>query len=86
MTPAELSQQWSIMADELGLLFAHQPDEKVDASLARMRRNLTEKFLSLFPSAPPATMAAGVDCIVAEIQKRRREIEAGGQPSPVVLN
>ena len=32
-------------------------------------------------------MAAGVNSILAEIQKRRREIEAAGdEPSPSVLN
>jgi hypothetical protein len=85
MTPLELAQQWMATAEELGLLFAHYPDEKADASLARMRRNLNDKFLALFPSAEPETIAAGVDCIVAEIQKRRREIEATGA-TPLVLN
>jgi hypothetical protein len=36
MTPAELAQCWMAVADELGLLFANHPDEKVDAELARM--------------------------------------------------
>jgi hypothetical protein len=53
-------------------------DEKVAASLERMRKNLIDKFCALFPSADQQTMAAGVDCIVAEIQKRRRAIEAAG--------
>ena len=75
MTEAEMLQRWMAVADELGLLFAHQPDEKVVASLARMRQNLIDKFCALFPNAAPETMAAGVDSIIAEIQKRRREIE-----------
>ena len=86
MTEAELVQCWIAAADDVALAFAHEPDGKVDAELARMRRNLNAKFCALFPSAPPETMAAGVDCIVAEIQKRRREIEVrgGGATSPVL--
>jgi hypothetical protein len=78
MTEVELLvNRWAAAADELGLLFAHEPDEKVAASLEQMRQNLIDKFCALFPMAAPETMAAGVDCIVAEIQKRRREIEKG---------
>jgi hypothetical protein len=79
-------QRWIAAADEVALAFAHEPDGKVDAELARMRRNLNAEFLRIFPSAPPEIMAAGVDSIIAEIQKRRREIEAGGSTPPVVLN
>jgi hypothetical protein len=86
MTPAELLvNRWIAAADEVALAFAHEPDAKVDAELARMRRNLNAEFCALFPSAAPETMAAGVDCIVAEIQKRRREIEAAGV-TPRVLS
>jgi hypothetical protein len=67
-----------VAADEVALAFAHEPDGKVDAALARMRQNLIDKFLKLFPSAEPETMAAGVDCIIRSIQTRRREIERGG--------
>jgi hypothetical protein len=51
-----------------------------------MRQNLIVEFCALFPSAAPETLAAGIDCIVAEIQKRRREIEAAGYATPRVLN
>lgn len=86
MTEAELVARWIAAADEVALAFAYEPDEKVDASLARMRENLIVEFCALFRSAEPETMAAGVDCIVAEIQKRRREIEAAGETPRVVLN
>jgi hypothetical protein len=82
-TEAKLLEQWMVAADSLALLFAHQPDAKVDASLARMRHNLWAEFCALFPSADPATMAAGVDSIVAEIQKRRRAIEGAGATPPL---
>jgi hypothetical protein len=81
MTPAELAQRWMAAADDVALAFAHEPDAKVDAELTRMRQNLIDKFLEAFPGAAPTTMAAGVDCIVAEIRKCRREIEAGGATS-----
>jgi hypothetical protein len=50
-----------------------------------MRKNLNVEFLKLFP-AESATLAAGVDSIIVNIQKRRREIEAAGEPPPPVLN
>jgi hypothetical protein len=80
MTEAELLATWLAAADEIALVFAFEPDEKVAASLEQMRKNLNAKFLALFPNAEPATLAAGVDSIIAEIQKRRREIEAGAMP------
>ena len=84
MTEAEMLQRWMAAADELALFFAHEPDAKVDAALARMRQRLIAEFVALFPSADQQTMAAGVDCIVAEIQKRRRAIEAAGETSRVL--
>jgi hypothetical protein len=84
-TEAELLERWMVAAADLALLFAHEPAEKVDASLARMRHNLEAKFCALFPSADPASMAAGVDSIITEILKRRREIESAGA-TPRVVN
>jgi hypothetical protein len=75
MTEAELVQRWIAAADEVALVFAYEPDAKVDKELARMRRNLNAEFLRVFPSAPPETMAAGVDCIIRSIRDRKREIE-----------
>jgi hypothetical protein len=78
MTEAQLVESWIASIDDVALAFAHEPDAKVDASLGRMRNNLSAEFLRVFPKADPATMEAGVDSIVVAIQKRRREIEAGG--------
>jgi hypothetical protein len=86
MTEAELLQSWMAVADELGLLFAHTPDEKVDASLEQMRRNLIEKFCALFPSADQQTLAAGVDSIIVNIRERKREIEAAGETPRAMKN
>jgi hypothetical protein len=80
-----LLEKWMVAADGLALLFAHEPDAKVDASLAQMRQNLNADFCALFPTAAPATMAAGVDSIITEILKRRREIESASA-MPRVLN
>jgi hypothetical protein len=80
MTEAELVQRWIAATAELALVFAHEPDQKVEASLERMRKNLNAEFLRVFPNADPETLEAGVDSIVVAIQKRRREIEAGGAP------
>jgi hypothetical protein len=86
MTEAELVATWIAAADDVALAFAHEPDGKVDASLARMRQRITDKFLELFPNAPPDDMMAGVDSIIRTIENRRREIEAAGETPPVVLN
>jgi hypothetical protein len=74
----ELLEVWMAAAAEVGLAFAGEPDERVDASLAQMRQRLIAKFVALFQHADQQTLAAGVDSIIAEIQKRRREIEAAG--------
>ena len=82
MSEAEMLQRWIAAADEVALLFACEPDEKVDAELGAMRQRIIDQFLVLFPGVEPETMAAGVDTIIDTIQKRRREIEAtGAMPS-----
>jgi hypothetical protein len=72
---AELVATWIAAADDVALAFAHEPDGKVDAELARMRQRIIDNFLALFPSVPPDTMAAGVDTIMRHIQNRKCEIE-----------
>jgi hypothetical protein len=72
---SELPQRWLTAVDELGLLFAHEPDDRVAASLEQLRKNLHAEFCALFPSAEPEDMEAGVDCIIRSIQDRKREIE-----------
>ena len=84
MTEAELVQRWIAAADEVALAFAHEPDDRVAASLEQMRQRLIAEFVALFPSADQQTMAAGVDSIIAEIQKRRRAIEAAAETPPAL--
>jgi hypothetical protein len=84
MTEAELLQRWIAAADDVALAFAHQPDAKVDTELARMRRNLIDKFCVLFPNAERDAMVAGVDSIMRHIQDRRRELEAAGETPPAL--
>jgi hypothetical protein len=78
MTPAEWEARIMAVADDLGLLLAAEPAEKVEAALETMRSNLNAEFLKIVPHADAETMAAGVDSIVVAIQKRRHEIEAAG--------
>jgi hypothetical protein len=85
MTEAEMLERWIEAADEVALLFAHQPDAKVDAAVSQMRENLNVEFRALFPSAAPDVLGAGVDSIVGEIRRRRREIEAAGA-TPRAMN
>lgn len=84
MTPAEWEARVMAVVDDLGLFLATEPPAKVDASLGRMRKNLNTEFLRVFPNADAETMAAGVDCIVVAIQKRRRELEAEGATTRVI--
>ena len=84
MTPAEWEARIMAVVDDLGLLLAAEPDDKVEASLALMRSNLNAEFLRVFPNADAETLEAGVACIVVEIQKRRREIEVGGAMGRIV--
>ena len=84
MTEAELVERWIAAAAEVALAFAYEPDANVEASLERMRKNLNVEFLRIFPNGDPETMTAGVDSIIAEIQKRRREIESGAVPTGVL--
>lgn len=85
MTPAEWESRVMAVVDDLGLFLATEPAAKVDAALARMRQNLNADLCALFRNAAPETMAAGVDSIIAEIQKRRHEIESDGA-TPRALN
>ena len=84
MTESELVESWIASIDDVALGFAHEPDANVEASLERMRKNLNDEFLRIFPNADSETMTAGVDSIIAEIQKRRREIESGAVPTGVL--
>jgi hypothetical protein len=79
MTPAEekFVERVTAAIEDLGLLYANEPDDRVATSLEQVRANLKAEYANLFPSIP-GTTSAMVDCIVAEIQKRRREIEAAG--------
>ncbi len=85
MTPGEWEARIMTAVDDFGLFLASEPDEKVDASLERMRTNLNAEFLRAFPNADPESMAAGMDSIVVAIQKRRHELEANGA-TPRILN
>jgi hypothetical protein len=84
VTTEELADRWMTAVNDLALLFAHEPADKVEASLAQVRQNLNVDFCALFPTAPAAILAAGVASIITEILKRRREIEAAGAMPPVL--
>jgi hypothetical protein len=75
MTTAEWEARIMAVVDDLGLFLANEPDEKVDASLGRMRKNLNAKLLKVFPDADAETLAGGVDWVIRSIQDRKREIE-----------
>jgi hypothetical protein len=76
-TPEEFSARCVAVASDLALLFAHEPDEKVESSLARMRVNLVANLANVFPTYPASRVAEFVDQLILTIQARRREIERG---------
>jgi hypothetical protein len=82
MTPAEekFVDRVTAAIEDLGLLYANEPDDRVATSLEQMRANLKAEYANLFPSIP-GTTSAMVDHIIECIRNRRREIEAAGGTS-----
>jgi hypothetical protein len=78
-TPDEWLQCVFSVVDQLALLFAGTPDDRVEASLAgfadRTRAGWREAFHSLLRDEDIDSVVADV---VDRIRKRRREIEASG--------
>ena len=61
------------VADELALLYAGEPDEKVESSVHVMRANLEKDFSEIFQSS--SEVAQAVDMFLGAVQARRRAIE-----------
>ena len=83
MTEAEekFVERVTAAIEDLGLLYANEPDDRVATSLEQMRANLKAEYANLFPSIPETTSTM-VDHIIECIQARRREIEAAGATPP----
>jgi hypothetical protein len=47
-TQADFAERCAAVVDELGLLYAGEPDEKVSSSLATMRANLVAELTKMF--------------------------------------
>jgi hypothetical protein len=78
-TPAEFLARCEAVIEELALLYAHSPDDKVKASLDHVLDETRAGWIETFESfATPQDIAMVVDDIGVRIQARRREIEAGG--------
>lgn len=61
-------------AADLALLYAGEPDDKVERSLAQLRVNLEVQLSKIFAGAD---MAAAVDLFIDAVLTSRRQIEAG---------
>jgi hypothetical protein len=82
-TPAKFAERCAAAAADLALALAHEPDDRVAASLEQTRANLEAKLSKVFVVADAATVA---EMFVAAVVARRREIEAAGEMPPTVLN
>ena len=75
--PSKLVQvfvaQMAGAAEDLALLFAHQPDAAVEASLAEVRANLRADFTSRYPNA--TDWDALLDQFVQVVRGRKAAIE-----------
>jgi hypothetical protein len=54
ISPEQFSSRMTAVARDLSLLFAHEPDERVNAALDQMRRNLDKQFAEILPGPPRA--------------------------------
>jgi hypothetical protein len=76
MTAEQFMQSLVTAVKDLSLFFAGQPDERVSAALDKMRRNVGDQFIKLFPDNLEMSTTL-LDNMVDAIQTRRREIEGG---------
>ena len=65
-------------ADELALAYACTPDDRVEASLAKVADGVRGAWREALTPLPAADVDSMVADLVDRIRKRRREIEAGG--------
>jgi hypothetical protein len=76
-TPAEFLARCEAIIEELALLYAHTPDDKVKASLDRVLDETRAGWVETFKAiATPQDVAEVVADIGVRVQERRREIEA----------
>ena len=82
-TPLEFADRCAVAAEELALLFAGHPDEKVARSLEQMGANLRTELAKEF--AADVDVPTVVNLFVDAVLARKREIEAVGS-GPHALN
>ena len=70
----EFVDRISRRADDLALLLAHEPDDRVVRALARMRSNLEREMAGMFDRQAEA--AGFADYFIGYVMKRRRGIES----------
>jgi len=75
-TPDEFLKRALAVVDELALLYAGTPDDKVEASLAEFAERTRAGWREALSFLPTADVDSMVDDVVERIRKRRREIEA----------
>ena len=73
-TQADFAERCAAVVDELGLLYAGEPDEKVSSSLATMRANLVAELTKMFTNTD-VDLRAMVDRFIRAIVERKAEIE-----------
>jgi hypothetical protein len=79
MTPREFVSGCEASCASLALHFANAPDEVFERGLEAFTTNVRGKLTERFGAwVSPAVIAGTVETMRAEVQRRRREIEAGG--------
>lgn len=80
MTSADFMSHALSAIELMALAYAHLPDDVAEQSLERIGANLRREWRELLPVAvlPDDGLAEVVEDVLARVQTRRREIEAGG--------
>ena len=80
MTPDDFEARLRETVEQMALLFAFSPDDKMKEAIDSFAARILTQWTEVFPNAEPAILQQGVEVIVIEIFKRKHEIEAAGMP------
>jgi hypothetical protein len=82
-TQVEFAERCTAAAADMALFFVGAPEEKMLASLHQTRINLEADLAETFGADVAAAIA---EAFVATVVRHRREIEAAGGATPVLIN
>jgi hypothetical protein len=85
LTPEEFQQRLLATAEELALLYAGTPDDRVEASLACFAERTGKGLRQAYAHVPAAVVDSMIAGLVDRIRKRRRDGSCGGRGVRVPL-